>query len=233
MSSVLLWGITWAAALIIICPARGACAGTETHILAFGDSLTAGYNLPPSKSFAAQLEQRLLDQRLPDQGRRVRVTNAGLSGDTTSGGRARLGWSLQDKPDLVILELGANDGLRGLDPVTMRENLEAMIKECQQAGARIILAGMRAPVNWGEAYRQEFEQVFPELAEKHGLPLYPFFLDGVIGNQALLLDDGLHPNADGVGRIVDGILPLVLEQLDELGSGQQSKTQTGNMQENS
>jgi len=228
MSSVLLWGITWAAALILICPARGACAGSETHILAFGDSLTAGYNLPPSKSFAAQLEQRLLDQ-----GHRVRVTNAGLSGDTTSGGRARLGWSLQDRPDLVILELGANDGLRGLDPTVMRENLEAMIKECRQAEAGIILAGMRAPVNWGEAYRQEFERVFPELAEKHQLPLYPFFLDGVIGNQAMLLDDGLHPNAEGVRRIVDGILPLVQQQLNELDNRQQSKTQTGNLQENS
>jgi acyl-CoA thioesterase-1 len=228
MSSILLWSITWAAALILICPPRSACAETETHILAFGDSLTAGYNLPPSRSFAAQLEQRLLDQK-----RRVRVTNAGLSGDTTSGGRARLGWSLQDRPELVILELGANDGLRGMDPAIMRENLEAMIQECRQAGARIILAGMRAPVNWGEAYRREFERVFPELAEKYGLPLYPFFLDGVIGNQALLLDDGLHPNADGVRRIVDGILPLVLEQLDELDGGQRPATETGNMRENS
>jgi acyl-CoA thioesterase-1 len=115
----------------------------------------------------------------------------------------------------------------------MRENLEAMIKECRQAEAGIILAGMRAPVNWGEAYRQEFERVFPELAEKHQLPLYPFFLDGVIGNQAMLLDDGLHPNAEGVRRIVDGILPLVQQQLNELDNRQQSKTQTGNLQENS
>jgi acyl-CoA thioesterase-1 len=228
MSSVLLWGITWAAALILICPARGACAETETHILAFGDSLTAGYNLPPSKSFAAQLEQRLRDQ-----GRQVRVTNAGLSGDTTSGGRARLGWSLQDKPDLVILELGANDGLRGLDPASMRDNLEAMIQECQQAGTEIILAGMRAPVNWGAAYRKEFEEVFPALAEKYGLPLYPFFLEGVLDNPALLLNDGLHPNAEGVGRIVDGILPLVLEQLNELEGQERPMTETGIKQENS
>jgi len=211
MSSILLWGISWAAALITLCPARGACAGPEVHILAFGDSLTAGYNLPPSKSFAAQLEQRLLEQ-----GRKVRVTNAGLSGDTTSGGRARLAWSLQDKPDLIILELGANDGLRGLAPGPMRENLEAMILQCREAGARVILAGMRAPVNWGAVYRREFETVFPELAEKHGLSLYPFFLDGVITDTALLLEDGLHPNANGVRRIVDGILPLVLEELDTL-----------------
>ena len=211
MSSILIWGITWAAALILLCPVRGACAGPEIHILAFGDSLTAGYNLPPSKSFAAKLEERVLSQ-----GRKVRVTNAGLSGDTTSGGRTRLAWSLQDKPDLIILELGANDGLRGLDPTSMRENLEAMIQECLNTGARVILAGMRAPVNWGEAYRKEFEKVFPELAEKYELPLYPFFLEGVITNPALLLEDGLHPNANGVERIVDGILPLVLDEVDGL-----------------
>jgi len=211
MSSILIWGITWAAALILLCPVRGACAGPEIHILAFGDSLTAGYNLPPSKSFAAKLEERVLSQ-----GRKVRVTNAGLSGDTTSGGRTRLAWSLQDKPDLIILELGANDGLRGLDPTSMRENLEAMIQECLNTGARVILAGMRAPVNWGVAYRKEFEKVFPELAEKYGLPLYPFFLEGVITNPALLLEDGLHPNANGVERIVDGILPLVLDEVDGL-----------------
>jgi acyl-CoA thioesterase-1 len=211
MSSILIWGVTWAAALIVLCPVRGTCAEPEIHILAFGDSLTAGYNLPPSKSFAAQLEQRVLSQ-----GRKVRVTNAGLSGDTTSGGRTRLAWSLQDKPDLIILELGANDGLRGLDPASMRENLEAMIQECLETGARVILAGMRAPVNWGEAYRKEFEKVFPELAQKYGLPLYPFFLEGVITNPALLLEDGLHPNAGGVERIVDGILPLVLDEVDGL-----------------
>jgi acyl-CoA thioesterase-1 len=211
MSSILVWGITWAVALIVLCPVRGACAGPEIHILAFGDSLTAGYNLPPSKSFAAQLEERVLSQ-----GRKVRVTNAGLSGDTTSGGRTRLAWSLQDKPDLIILELGANDGLRGLDPTSMRENLDAMIQECLDTGARVILAGMRAPVNWGEAYRKEFEKVFPELAQKYGLPLYPFFLEGVITNPALLLEDGLHPNANGVERIVDGILPLVLDEVDGL-----------------
>ena len=150
------------------------------------------------------------------QGRKIRVTNAGLSGDTSSGGRTRLAWSLQDKPDLIILELGANDGLRGLDPISMRENLEAMIQECLKTGARVILAGMRAPVNWGEAYRKEFEKVFPDLAQKYGLPLYPFFLEGVITNPALLLEDGLHPNAGGVERIVDGILPLVLDEVDAL-----------------
>ena len=211
MSSILLWNLPWVVALILICPARPAQAEPATHILAFGDSLTAGYGLPASQSFATQLEKKL-----QDSGRSVRVTNAGLSGDTTGGGLARLDWSLQDKPDLVVLELGANDGLRGLDPVRMRANLEAMIERCQKAGSRVILAGMRAPVNWGEAYRTEFDKVFPELARKYGLTLYPFFLQEVISNQSLLLDDGLHPNALGVTRIVDGILPLILEELDAL-----------------
>ncbi|WP_043776174.1 arylesterase [Desulfomicrobium escambiense] len=199
------------AALLLASPAGLVHGDTTMHILAFGDSLTAGYGLPADQSFAAQLERRLRDM-----GRDVRVTNAGVSGDTTAGGLARLAWSLEDKPHLVVLELGANDGLRGLDPVRMRDNLDAMIRQCQEAGARIILAGMRAPVNWGLEYRKQFDDVFPELAEEHDLPLYPFFLEGVVRDPSLVLDDGLHPNAAGVARIVDGILPLVTQELDAL-----------------
>lgn len=196
----------------MIFPVRSAWA-SETHILAFGDSLTAGYGLAPSESFAAQLEKSLRDS-----GRMVRVTNAGLSGDTTGGGLARLDWSLQDRPHLVILELGANDGLRGLDPKRMQANLAAMITKIQAAGARVILAGMRSPVNWGQAYQQEFDAAFPALAHQFNLPLYPFFLEGVITDPSLLLNDGLHPNALGVARIVEGILPLVMAELDQLSS---------------
>jgi acyl-CoA thioesterase-1 len=199
------------AALLLACPAGFVHGDTTMHILAFGDSLTAGYGLPADQSFAAQLERRLRDM-----GRDVRVTNAGVSGDTTAGGLARLAWSLEDKPHLVVLELGANDGLRGLDPVRMRDNLDAMIRQCLEAGARVILAGMRAPVNWGLEYRNRFDDVFPELADEHDLTLYPFFLEGVVRDPSLVLDDGLHPNAAGVSRIVDGILPLVLEELDTL-----------------
>ncbi len=209
MSSVLVWSIFLT--LILLTPGRPAQAAEPVHILAFGDSLTAGYNLPADQSFAAQLELSLRNQ-----GRSVRVTNAGVSGDTSGGGLARLEWSLQDRPDLVILELGANDGLRGLSPETMRANLEAIITRLREAGARVILAGMRAPVNWGLAYKADFERVFPDLADQHDLPFYPFFLDGVIRDQSLLLDDGLHPNAKGVARIVEGILPLVLDELDAL-----------------
>ncbi|WP_459825202.1 arylesterase [Desulfomicrobium salsuginis] len=199
------------AALLLACPAGLVHGDTTMHILAFGDSLTAGYGLPADQSFAAQLERRLRDM-----GRDVRVTNAGVSGDTTAGGLARLAWSLEDKPHLVVLELGANDGLRGLDPVRMRDNLDAMIRQCLEAGARVILAGMRAPVNWGLEYRKQFDDVFPELADEHDLALYPFFLEGVVRDPSLVLDDGLHPNAAGVARIVDGILPLVTQELDAL-----------------
>lgn len=208
MSRILFWFGLMAVAM----PAQGA---EPIHILAFGDSLTAGYNLPASDSFAAQLEKRLLEK-----GRAVRVTNAGVSGDTTSGGRARLAWSLADTPHLVILELGANDGLRGLDPERTRANLEAMIKECRQTGAVVILAGMKAPVNWGEEYKTQFEAAFADLAREYALPFYPFFLEGVIKNQSLVLEDGLHPNARGVARIVDGILPLIESELDKLPAGQ-------------
>lgn len=193
-------------------PAQGA---EPIHILAFGDSLTAGYGLPASDSFAAQLEKHLLDR-----GRAVRVTNAGVSGDTTSGGRARLAWSLADTPRLVILELGANDGLRGVSPERTRANLEAMIQECRQAGAVVILAGMKAPVNWGEEYKTQFESAFADLAREYALPFYPFFLEGVMGNPDLVMEDGLHPTARGVARIVDGILPLVENELDKLSVGQ-------------
>lgn len=197
-------------------PARSAWAQPEIHILAFGDSLTAGYGLASSESFAAQLESRLREN-----GHKIRVTNAGVSGDTSGGGLARLDWSLQDRPDLVILELGANDGLRGLKPERMRENLEAIIAKIQATEARIILTGMRSPVNWGPAYRIAFEEVFPDLAKKYSLAFYPFFLEGVLSEPSLLLDDGLHPNARGVARIVDGILPLVTTELQTL-------TQTAN-----
>lgn len=201
----------WLAAILIglvFCPVSPARAQSEVHILAFGDSLTAGYGLLASESFAAQLEQSLLDK-----GYAVRVTNAGVSGDTSADGLARVDWSLEDPPHLVILELGANDGLQGLKPQSMRENLETLIIKFKATGARVVLAGMQAPTNWGPLYRRAFGRVFPELAKKHKLALYPFFLEGVITDQTLLLDDGLHPNARGVAQIVQGILPLIEKEL--------------------
>jgi acyl-CoA thioesterase-1 len=186
----------------------------ERLVLAFGDSLTAGYRLAPDESFPAQLEAQL---RL--EGRRVRVHNAGVSGDTTAGGKARLNWVLKGlgrDPDLVILELGANDMLRGVDPKVTRANLDAMMAEFDRRGVPIILAGMFAAPSLGIAYIDAFNGIYPELARKYDATLYPFFMEGVLFNRTLLLDDGLHPNARGVGTIVDNILPTVRKALDGL-----------------
>lgn len=193
------------AALLIALFAGGAPAAAKTPaILAFGDSLTAGLGLPPEASFPARLEAKLRAE-----GVETRVINAGVSGDTTAGGLARLDWALADKPDLVILELGANDALRGIDPATVRVNLEAMIAKVQASGAKLLLAGMRAPPNWGEDYRQKFDGIYPELAHAHDVPFYPFFLDGVAMDPKLNQPDGLHPNERGVAAVVDHIGPYV------------------------
>src|SRR5436305_346237 len=179
-------------------------AARNPEILAFGDSLTSGFGLPADKSFPARLEAKLRADGIT-----ARVVNAGVAGDTTAGGLARLDKALADKPDLVILELGANDALRAIDPAAVRANLEKMIAKVQASGAKLLLAGMKAPSNWGEEYQRDFERIYPELAEAHGVPLYPFFLDGVAMDAQLNQQDGLHPNERGVAAMVDRIAPLV------------------------
>ena len=173
-------------------------------ILDFGDSLTAGYGVPAAQAFPARLEAWL-----HERGIAARVVNAGVSGDTTAGGLARLDWALADKPDLVILALGANDALRGIEPSTVRDNLDKMIGKVQATGAKVLLLGMLAPPNLGEEYKRAFDQIFPELADLHHLPLYPFFLEGVAMNPELNQPDGLHPNEKGVAVLVDRIAPVV------------------------
>jgi acyl-CoA thioesterase I len=183
-------------------------AGRVPVILDFGDSLTAGYGLPAGQAFPARLEAWL-----HQQGIEARVVNAGVSGDTTAGGLARLDWALADKPDLVILALGANDALRGIEPSTVRENLDKMIGKIEASGAKLLLLGMLAPPNWGEEYSHAFDQIFPELARIHHLPLYPFFLEGVAMKPELNQPDGLHPNERGVAVLVDRIAPVVARLL--------------------
>jgi acyl-CoA thioesterase-1 len=178
-------------------------------VLDFGDSLTAGLGLPASEAFPAKLEAWL-----HDQGIGARVVNAGVSGDTTADGLARLDWALADKPDLVILALGANDALRGIDPSTVRANLDKMIVKIQASGGRVLLLGMLAPSNWGEEYKDAFDGIFPELARAHRLPLYPFFLEGVAMKPELNQPDGLHPNERGVTVLVDRIAPIVARLLE-------------------
>jgi acyl-CoA thioesterase-1 len=194
-----------AGALMPFAAGRAHAADAQpVEIVAFGDSLTAGYMLNPADSFPAQLEKALRAK-----GRAVTVTNAGVSGDTTGAGLARFAWAVPDTADAVILELGANDALRGIAPGIARENLEQILAQIGQRGLPVLIAGMKAPRNWGDDYARDFDAIFPHLAEKHGALLYPFFLDGVALDPTKNLGDGLHPNAAGVAAIVDRILPDV------------------------
>ena len=183
--------------------AQGA-AMRPLKLVALGDSLTAGYGLPGEAAFPAVLERALRAK-----GYAVSIANAGVSGDTTSGGLARLDWSVPDGTDGVILELGANDMLRGIDPNIPRQALDEILARLRERGIPVLLTGMYASRNLGAEYVARFEAIFPDLAKKHGVPLYPFFLDGVAGVRELALPDGLHPTAKGVQVIVERILPTV------------------------
>lgn len=190
-----------------LAPARAEEAPGENEeivILAFGDSLTAGYQLPPDAAFPAQLEAALRTK-----GRKVRVVNSGVSGDTTASAFGRLEWSLNEKVDAVIIELGANDALRGLAVNETEETLGKIIEQFKARDIEILLVGMEAPRNWGEAYVSDFRAMYERLAARHGVPLYPFFLKDVATVAALNLPDGLHPTAKGVAVVVQNILPNV------------------------
>jgi len=196
-------------AIFVFCAffyAEIAPADAQTRILGLGDSLMAGYGLPPGESFPDQLQRALMAEGIAAE-----VTNAGVSGDTSAGGRARLDWALASDPHAVIVELGANDGLRGLDPAETRRNLDAILTALGERGLPVLLTGMLAPPNLGREYGAEFEAVFRELAEKHGALFYPFFLEGVAGDPALNQADGIHPTSEGVAVIVERIMPRVKE----------------------
>ncbi len=177
---------------------------TPVTILAFGDSLTAGYGLGASDAYPA-----LMEQALRDKGFDVKISNAGVSGETTADGLARLDWLLEDPPDIVILEFGANDGLRGLPPEQAEQNLDAMIKGFLDKGTRVLLTGMYAPPNFGPEYAAKFNGMYQRLADKYQVTLYPFFLEGIYGNPAYNQYDGLHPNPKGTREITARLLPWV------------------------
>lgn len=203
LSTVLLTG--WIAAAAAAPPAK------SPLILAFGDSLTAGYDLPAADAFPSQLQTELKARGLS-----ARVHNAGVSGDTTSGGKSRLNWvlaSLGQRPDLVVLALGANDALRGVDPKLTRANLDAMLTNLGKRKIPVVLVGMIAPPNLGQGYAKAFNPIFADLAKKHGAALYPFFLDGVITDRRLLLSDGLHPNRAGAQVMAKRLAPVVSRAL--------------------
>jgi acyl-CoA thioesterase-1 len=188
-----------------------ALAGEPVKILALGDSLTAGYGLAESDGFTTRLQKAL-----KDKGYDAQVINAGVSGDTSAGGRSRLDWALGDQPQVAVVELGANDGLRGLDPASTRENLDAILTALKERKIPTLLAGMYAPRNLGRDYGDRFNAIYPDLAAKHDVPLYPFFLDGVALDPKLNQEDGMHPNAKGVAIVVEGILPHLTALIDSL-----------------
>lgn len=184
----------------------------QVKLVALGDSLTAGILLPADGAFPAVLEAALRKE-----GYHVSIVNAGVSGDTTTGGLARLDWSLGEGADGLILELGANDMLRGTNPKATRAALDSMLARLKEKNVKVLIAGMLASPSLGHAYRDEFDAIYPELAAKYGALLYPFFLEGVSGHPQFTLTDGLHPNAAGVETIVRNILPTVRLLLASLG----------------
>lgn len=196
-------------AILLPLVGQKAAQADEIRLLLFGDSLTAGYGLSASDAFPEKLRAGLRAKGLA-----VGVINSGVSGDTTAAGRSRMAWALGDKPQAVVIELGANDGLRGIDPAHTRANLDTIIARFKSAGVRVLIAGMRAPPNLGREYGAEFNSIFPDLARKHRVALYPFFLEGVVARQDLNQRDGIHPNAAGVQIIVRNILPHVVKLLE-------------------
>jgi acyl-CoA thioesterase-1 len=193
-------GALLAAGALALAPvSAGAQPAPAKRLLVLGDSLTAGYGLPPGQGFVPKLQAAL--------GPQVAVLDGGVSGDTSAGGLARLDWMLGDKPTHALVELGANDGLRGIDPVQMEANLDQIVTRLKEAGVKVMLAGMYAPPNLGKAYADAFAGVYPRLAKKHDVPLYAFFLEGVAADRSLNQGDGIHPNEKGVAIIVERLAP--------------------------
>jgi acyl-CoA thioesterase I len=205
--------IAVAALVALALPITSSAADTAPviRIAAFGDSLSAGFQLAPDQSFPAQL-----DRALKAKGYKVEVFNAAVSGDTTAAGLDRLAWAVPEDTDAVIVELGANDALRGLDPAAARGNLDAIITRLKAQNAEVLLAGMKAPRNLGQRYVATFDAIFPELATKHNLLLHPFFLERIALKPGFSLPDGLHPNGRGVAEIVTDIMPYVEKLIERV-----------------
>jgi len=202
-----LYGISFVAALLL---AQAALAAQPLKILAFGTSLTQGYNLPPGTEFTV-----VLQQKLKAAGVNATLINAGVSGDTSSDGLSRLDWSLADHPDAAIVEMGSNDALRGIDPALTEKNISAMLAKLKAAHVPVLLLGMKAPRNLGPEYQNSFDPIYPKLAKQYDVLLYPFVLDGVAMNPKLNQADGMHPNPAGVKVIVDRMFPYVMKLVAE------------------
>lgn len=190
------------AALVAVLACAGPARAAEHTIVAFGDSLTAGLGVTPDESYPAQLQARLRAE-----GYAYRVVNAGSSGDTTAGGLRRVDWALKNKPDIVIVALGANDAMRGQALASVRSNLDGIVARFQKAGARVLLVGMEVPPNYGARYAADFRRLYVEVARKRGAAFMPFLLDGVAGDPRLNQGDGIHPTAEGYRIVVDHLWP--------------------------
>lgn len=201
------------AASLLFGAMTGMAKAATINLVGFGDSLMAGYQLPPTDAFPDKLQAALKAKGLD-----VAISNAGVSGDTTSGGLARIDWSIPDGTDGVILELGANDALRGIAPEETEKNLDAMIARLKERHISVLLVGMLAPPNMGSDYAARFNPIYSRLANKYDLPLYPFFLDGVAAQAALQLEDGMHPNAKGVDVMVERMMPAVTDFIGMISS---------------
>src|SRR6266481_2808082 len=193
-----------AAALVAMLIFAGPARAAELVIVAFGDSLTAGLGVTPDESYPAQLQAKLRAE-----GYSYRVVNAGASGDTTAGGLRRVDWALRNKPEIVIVALGANDALRGQDLASVRSNLDGIVARFQKAGARVLMAGMEMPSNYGARYTADFRRLYVDVARKRGSAFMPFLLDGVAGNPRLNQPDGIHPTAEGYRLVVDRLWPYL------------------------
>lgn len=199
---------------VFVGPAGRSFAAEKTiKIVALGDSLTAGYGLPNQDAFPTQLERALRAKGIA-----VEITNAGVSGDTASGGLSRLDWSVPDGTDAVIVALGANDMLRGVDPAVTRAALDSILQRLKQRRIEVLFAGMQSARNMGTEYRGAYDSIFPDLATKHGVVFYPFLLEGIAAQTKFSLADGIHPNAAGVSQIVTGILPKAEELIARVRS---------------
>ncbi|MBB3542745.1 MULTISPECIES: arylesterase [unclassified Rhizobium] len=190
-----------------------AASARTISLVGFGDSLMAGYQLPPGDGFPEKLQASL-----KAKGVDISIANAGVSGDTTTGGLARIDWSIPDGTDGVILELGANDALRGIPPQESEKNLDQMIARLKERGIAVLLVGMLAPPNMGGDYAAQFNSIYQKLAQKHGVALYPFFLDGVAVDAGLKLDDGMHPNSRGIDVMVERMEPAITQFLGTIST---------------
>ncbi len=183
-------------------------AHSSTKIIMFGDSLVAGYGLSPSETLPAQLENALIKSGLD-----VKVINAGISGDTTFGGLERVDSIIQQSPNIVVIVLGANDMLRGSDPEKTYENLDSILQKLKNKNIKTMLTTITSSLNYGLAYKSNFDSIYPKLAKKHSIPLLPFFMEKIIYDQTKILSDGIHPNAVGVASIVEEIMPIIKKEI--------------------